>query len=714
MPDYPTLDLCFLAPDIALATLNTPDRAVNLLTLETLGELTCLLDDLEKQGAYGLIIRSAKPNTFVVGTDLTALARRMAAGSNRVAERCDRGRAALSRLSDGSVVTVAAIDGVCLGAGAELAAWCDFRIVTDSPKTQIGFPEVRLGLIPGWGGTVRLPSLVGLGNAVDLITSGRPVDARRAVAIGLADDICASDQLQDTALRLLQTSRSDNRPIEDRRRQDTRLQMPSAEVELLIDATGNEIRSRTQDRYPAPLAALGVLAKRPTHEAAEAGFAESQAFSRLFGSPVNRALLNVFFLTDRNKRDRGADGRVDPEPARSLGVLGAGIMGQSVAAAAIKSGVPTKITDASSEAIQHAIPAAIEESIYNPVTRSDDPELAPRHAALLSPAATTDQLADCDLIIEAIVENLEVKRQVFQRLEPQLAEHAVLASNTSTIPIAQLAECLDSPSRMCGIHFFNPVKKMRLVEVIRAPQTSDRTIATAVAFAKGTGKMPVVVNDGPGFLVNRLLMPYLNESFELLSEGISVQEVDDAAVHFGMPMGPLALCDMIGLDTALYAGRYMWEAFPDRVHPSPILPAMVKRGRLGWKNGLGFFAYDKDGSNARPDPAAEKIIETYLRNPRPLNREQIQQRLFLPVLLEATRSLTEGIVRDCRDVDTGVIFALGFPRFRGGLMFWADTIGNAQILEMLKPWEPLGARMQPTEMLLELAREKRAFYAPLD
>jgi len=299
---------------------------------------------------------------------------------------------------------------------------------------------------------------------------------------------------------------------------------------------------------------------------------------------------------------------------------------------------------------------------------------------------------------------------VLADIERAVAPDAIIATNTSTNPIAKLAEALAEPSRFCGMHFFNPVRKMRLVEIVRGVQTQDRTVATAVAHAKRIGKMPVVVNDGPGFLVNRLLSPYLQEAIALLCEGVPMDDIEAAALAFGMPLGPFALYDMVGLDTCALCGKIMWQAFPDRVVASPVLGAMVKSGRLGQKSGRGFFQYDNKRKRPEPDPTLTAFLQIYLSPRRVMSPEAIMDRLFLPMLLEATRVLEAGIVRDPRDVDLGMIFGLGFPTEKGGLLYWADTVGAARIVERLKPLAHLGARMRPTELLLDLARHGKHFY----
>ncbi len=321
------------------------------------------------------------------------------------------------------------------------------------------------------------------------------------------------------------------------------------------------------------------------------------------------------------------------------------------------------------------------------------------------------EYSGCDLVVEAIIENAAAKRDLYQRLEPLLPDHAILATNTSTIPIAELAEGLARPELFLGVHFFNPVRKMKLVELIRGPRTSDQTVATAVAYAKRLGKSPVVVKDGPGFLVNRLLIPYMIEALQLLSEGVPIDAIERAAKSFGMPMGPLTLYDMVGLDTAEHAGRIMIDAFPDRLHASPILAAMLAAGRMGRKNGKGFFDYQNKKGKAAPDPAVEQLLDAHrTAGDTPPSRDQLTDRLFLPMLQEATLILQEGLVRDPRDIDLSLIFGLGFPPFRGGLLFWADRQGATSIVNRLESLVHLGERFEPAEMLRRLASQGGVFY----
>jgi 3-hydroxyacyl-CoA dehydrogenase/enoyl-CoA hydratase/3-hydroxybutyryl-CoA epimerase/3-hydroxyacyl-CoA dehydrogenase/enoyl-CoA hydratase/3-hydroxybutyryl-CoA epimerase/enoyl-CoA isomerase len=706
------VSLSMLEPDVALLTFDLPDKSANVLSAAVLGELSEQLDALaERADLQGLILASGKPGTFIAGADLREFVASLDLPAAEVEQLCHRGQQLFTRLSQTPFLTVAAIDGVCLGGGAELASWCDRRVVSHQPKTEIGFPEVKLGLIPGWGGTARLPRLIGLGNAVEMITGGESVDVETARALGLTDDVVSAEHLLDAALRMVRAERQSGDYLRDRERWSGPISISETELGFLGVTASAMIRSQTKGRYPAPDAALEVMLEGAGLDVEQACRVEAKALAGLFGSPVNRALLNVFFLTDRNKKDRGIEAaQLQPREVRRVGVIGAGIMGYSIAAANLRRGMPVAITDASSAALHEGMRKALDEAAYDKKLKGPDPQRIAEIAAGFNMATVDAELDGCDVLIEAVVEKAEVKREIFARLEPRLAPDAILASNTSTIPITRLAQDLAQPERFCGIHFFNPVRKMKLVEVIRGARTDDQTVATAVAYAKRIGKMPIVVNDGPGFLVNRLLFPYMHEALLLLCEGADMDEIERAAKSFGMPLGPLELYDMVGIDTAALAGRVMWEAFPERVVPSPVLGAMARTGRLGQKSGRGFFSYQNKRRRPEPDPTFPRFFDVYIDQRTTFSRDELTNRLFMPMLLEATRVLEENIARDPRDIDLGMIFGLGFPPYKGGLMFWADTLGPNEILRRLEPLESIGARGRPTQMLLDMARHGGKFY----
>ncbi|GMQ80064.1 MAG: fatty acid oxidation complex subunit alpha FadB [Planctomycetia bacterium] len=712
MAQQQTLTLSMLEPDIAVLTFDQPGTSANVLSRDVLGELETHLNTLdERSDLAGLILRSAKPGMFIAGADIREFLAGLGAPRDEIIQMAQRGQQLFGRLARCNYVTVAAIDGVCVGGGSEMSMWCDRRIMTTGRKTQYGFPEVKLGLFPGWGGTSRMPRMIGLSNAVELIAGGESIDGKAAYKLGLASNVVEPEQLEAAAVREIRAEQESGQYRTDRERWAGPLPIGETELAYLGATASAYIQQQTKGHYPAPLAALEVMMEACSAGIDEACRIEAEGFADLFGTPINRALINVFFLTDRNKKDKGID--ADGVEARKIGsvaVIGAGIMGQGIAAANVKRKIPVVLADASSDALTTGVQKVLEEVSYNRAIKGPDAERAVAFAPLIRGTATDAELAGSDLVIEAVVENPQVKKELFARLEPQLGGQTILASNTSTIPIEKMAEGLAHPERFCGIHFFNPVRKMPLVEVIRGPKTDARTVATAVAFAKALGKSPIVVQDGPGFLVNRLLLPYMNEALELVLAGAELNQVDRVAKQFGMPMGPITLFDVVGIDTAMHAGRVMYEAFPDRVVASELLTAFFKAGRLGQKSGAGFFAYGGKSSRGSADPDADKLIKERRRGDESFTAELITQRLFLPMIVEATRVLEDKIVRNVRDVDLGLIFGIGFPPFKGGLLFWADTIGADKVVEQLKPFESLGKRFEPTEMLLEMARSGGKFY----
>jgi 3-hydroxyacyl-CoA dehydrogenase/enoyl-CoA hydratase/3-hydroxybutyryl-CoA epimerase/3-hydroxyacyl-CoA dehydrogenase/enoyl-CoA hydratase/3-hydroxybutyryl-CoA epimerase/enoyl-CoA isomerase len=712
MSSAPYLKLSFPEPDVALLVFDDPAKSANVLSRNVLEEFDAHLIELEKKkDLKGLVIASAKPGIFIAGADLREFAAAKSVTHADVVEIATRGRSLFERLSKCKFATVAAIDGMCVGGGAELAMWCDRRLMSDSPKAQYGFPEVKLGMFPGWGGTARVPRMVGLSNAVELISSGESIDGRAATLMGLATDCVPSEKLQQAAIDLVRVEQKTGDYLKDRTRWSRPIDMDDTELAFLGATANAYIQQQTKGQYPAPIAALELMLGAAGSDLATACQMEADAFADIFGTPINRALINVFFLTDRNKKDPGVgNDNIKPEKISTVGIFGAGIMGSGIAAACIKRSLPTTISDVAPEALAKGVQKALEEASYDKAIKGSAPDKLLKLVPLLNATSVDAEFAACDLVIEVVVERPDIKKKLYERIEPQLKPGAILASNTSAISIGMLAQGLKNPDRFVGIHFFNPVRQMPLVEVIRGPKTSDATVATAVAFAKSLGKSPIVVQDGPGFLVNRLLLPYMNEALELLADGVDMKHIEGAAKDFGMPMGPLTLYDVVGLDTALNAGKVMHEAFPDRISNSKVLEAMVAAGRLGQKTGMGFYKYGEKKDRGEPDPTLADVLKPIVKGATKLSKQQITERLFLPMVLEATRILDEKLVRDVRDVDLGLIFGIGFPPFKGGLLFWADTLGSAKLVEMLKPYEGLGPRYAVTPMLAAMAKENRKFY----
>lgn len=706
---------------IALLTLDQPGRSANILSASVLTEFEDRLNEIDARAdARGLIILSAKPGIYIAGADLTEFAASVDHPAEEIIALSRKGQELFARLAKSSYPTIAAIDGLCVGGGLEMAVWCDRRIVTDSPATQLAFPEVKLGLFPGWGGTARTPRMIGLANAVEIVTGGENIAPFEALKLGLADDLVSNHpamqnvegaSLQAAAIRMVNREQESGNWLSDRKRWSEPIKQSETELAFLGATASALIQQKTKGHYPAPMAALELMIEASLLDLEAACVAEAEAFAPLFGSPVNRSLLNVFFLNDRAKKQGS---KSDPtSPIQSATVIGAGIMGQGIAAANIKRGLPVQLSDARPEALQHGIANTVREASYNKLTRSTDPELAVQRASQITPLADPARAAECDVVIEAIIEQEDIKRELFAKLESTLGDKTILCSNTSTIPITKLAEGLQHPERFCGLHFFNPVRKMPLIEVIRGEKTSDETIARMVNYSRQLGKTPIVVNDGPGFLVNRLLMPYMNEAAMMVGEGVNPKEIDKVAKRFGMPMGPIELHDVVGLDTCLHAGRVLHAAMSDRVEPAPIIEPLVKAGRLGQKNGKGFFDYmpTKPGKPPRPVPSAQLIAITKQLGMRSAaDGLSASDRLLMPMLLEATRAVEEGIAENVRDVDLALILGIGFPPHRGGLFHWADQLGADAILERLKPLEPLGKRFEPTAMLLDAAKQGKRFY----
>ena len=726
---FRTLEIERLDDGTGVIAFHVPEHAQNVLTGEVLEELSAALDLLDSgPPPPALVLRSAREGSFFAGADLARLERLHTLPATEIEQLCAAGRRVFARLSSRPWPSLALIDGVCLGGGLELALACDFRIVADGERTLLGFPEVKLGLLPGWGGSVRLARLIGPGAAVELAASGESVTAAAATRLGLADACVAPAAALASALHLASSAIASKLHVARRLRLEGPVDLVDEEREFLEATSAAVIMGRGGGHYPAPPAILETILAGAATSAREAEVLESRAFARLARSEVSRQLIRVFRLGERNRRDTGLDdgprsggGQAGEPPAARTrpAVIGAGIMGAGIAASHLRGGFDVTLVDVQAEALAARVGEILDEASWDRAAKQVDPARARALAGRLHTTTRMAAIAGCDLVIESVLERAAVKRQVLMEIERTVGPATVIATNTSTNPIARLAEPLADPGRFCGIHFFNPVRRMTLVEVIRGPATSDATVAVAVAHVKRLGKCPIVVKDSPGFLVNRILMPYLHESVEMLREGVDPRRIDRVARGFGMPMGPLELYDMIGLDTAFYAGLVLSDAYGDRIEASPLIPALVKSTRLGCKSGAGFYRYAPESAagTARgrrpriegPDEAVERLIRPYALPPRPTTDATIRDRLLLPMLLEALRVLEEGIVRDGRDVDLAVIHALGFPAFRGGLLAWGDSLGAAEVVRRLEPLADLGVRMQPTRRLRDMAAAGERF-----
>ncbi len=704
------LRLDFVQASIARITYDQPGSRANTLNQGVQTEFENILVELENTpDLQGLIFCSGKPGMFIAGADL----RELAALTPSAADARDltlRGLKFIGRFEKLPCPTVALIDGGCMGGGTELALAMDYRLAGSHPKCEIGLPETKIGIIPGWGGTQRMPRLIGPSLAAELICSGEPVKAQRAREIGLVWDAVPSEKILDEALRLLVWSRESGEWKRIRVKKQQPIGLSEDQHQYTFGVARAQVLAKTKGQFPAPLAALDAIAKGCNLTLEEGLKVETDHFLPLVGSTISRNLIAIFFMNQRLTKDPGvADPSVKPREVARVGVIGGGIMGSGIVGAHLRKGIATTMIDVSPQALQKGV-ASITKVMQSRIDigRATQGDLV-SVLGLLNTTQAYSQLADHDVVIEAVVESEEIKTKLYLELQDVLPPDAILASNTSTISITRMASAAKNPENFAGLHFFNPVDRMQLVEVIRGEKTSDQTVVTLVALAKRIGKTPIVVKDCPGFLVNRILFPYLNEAMVLLEEGADPRLLDRAASEFGMPMGPITLSDMVGLDTALYAGLVVNRAFADRAKDTKILAELVAAGRLGQKSGAGFYSYAK-GSRGIDDPAFAAILEKCRTAKRTFSTEELRDRLFLPMLVEASLVLTEGIVRDPADVDMGLILGIGFPPQHGGLLRWADTEGLKKTLARLANYESLGKRFHPTEQMRQLASIGKGFF----
>jgi 3-hydroxyacyl-CoA dehydrogenase / enoyl-CoA hydratase / 3-hydroxybutyryl-CoA epimerase / enoyl-CoA isomerase len=697
---------------IGLVTFDVPEKKVNTLSREVLEELAGLVAKLEKKaGLRGLLLKSAKHGQFIAGADLNELAAMSYASPEQVAGLLASGHQLFTSVSRLPFPMVALIDGGCLGGGTELALTMDERLVSTAAQTQISLPEVQLGLLPGWGGTQRLPRLIGLNAGIEMVCASEVVPAKKAVALGFAFDAVPPERLVDEGRRLIEHLNKGGQWQARREKLRGPLGLNPDQMQFAFAVAEGAIKGKTKGQYPAPLVALKAIREGCNLPLEEGLKVEQKAFRELHGSPIMANLIGIFFMKNRLARDPGVgDSSVKPREVKRIGVTGAGLMGAGIVAANARSNIPTAMVDVDDARIMDGLNRAQDVVMSRIKIGRAAPKDMASMLAHISTSTSPRIFADCDVVIEAVTENEAIKKEVYKGLAQVLRADAILASNTSTISITRMAEWAPHAENFVGMHFFNPVDRMELVEIIRGAKTSDETVATMVALAKRIRKTPIVVNDCPGFLVNRVLFPYMNEGLRLLHDGASMEAVDRAATKFGMPMGPMALTDLVGLQTACFAGKLLAHEYPDRAATSPILEEMLKASPPDGKSVLKFYTNEGKRSRPQPNPAVLAIIAKHKSGDKPMTEDEITERLFLPMLLEATRVLEEKIVREPADVDMGLILGIGFPPFKGGILRWCDSQGAAAVVEKLARYAPLGKRFEPTESLVALAKTGGAFY----
>lgn len=686
-----------------------PGTEVNVLTTENLTELKDLLKGLAaRTDLEALIITSAKSRFFIAGADIKEI--------NGIHTREDafrkaeQGKEVFLLLENLKFPTVAVINGACLGGGYELALSCTFRVASFSPHVKIGLPEVNLGILPGFGGSIRLPRLLGLLKAMPLILAGKIVSAEDALKNGMVDKLFPEKTLRAEAFCYAKAAASKGgRKSRKPRKKDlmTKIFEDTAPGRAFVfQKARKDVLAKSKGFYPAPLEIIELLRKTCGSASPEAYRLESEHFANLGTTGVSKSLIKVFFMSEKYKKHAWTGAKVQPREVRKCGVLGAGVMGGGIAQLVSARDIPVRVKDLNEKALGGALKEAA--SIYKGALKRRRLKKADveRKMNLISTGVTDQGLGNCDVIIEAVVEDLKIKQKVFHDISTRIRPEAILVSNTSSLPVTQMAAVSKNPERVAGLHFFNPVHRMPLVEVIRAEQTSDETLERVIQFARGLGKTVIVAKDAPGFLVNRLLLPYMNEAAYLLEEGLSPETIDRIAETFGMPMGPVELVDQVGIDVGYKVAHVLHEAFGERMKVASILEEVKAKGLLGKKSGKGFYLHE--GKKRRVNP--EVKIGTH---PRPVTEEDALKRMIYIMINEAARCLEEKVIDSASTVDIGMIMGTGFPPFRGGLLNYADSVGAAKIVSDLQRFakEVNAARFAPCAYLEQLASQGKGFYA---
>lgn len=679
------------------------------LTLKELGEATSVIGESD---ARGVIFSSAK-STFIVGADITEFTSLFATGPEAIRPWIGRANEVFNAIEDLSVPTVAAINGVALGGGFELALSADYRVALDS--ALVGFPEVKLGILPGFGGTVRLPRLIGPEKAIAWISQGTHFSPKVAVAERALDAIVADDDLIAAAERMIEDCLSGSLDYLAQRGIKTSPVPEKPEViATLFAAAKPQVLKASGANYPAPLTAVETMERGVLESRAGALAEEHEGFIQLAGTKTAANLVQMF-LNDQFLASKSRALSKGVPVISKAAVLGAGIMGGGIAYQSALRGTPIAMKDIAQAGLDLGMKEA-QTLVAKQVKRGKmTTESADKIIGSITPTLAYEDLVGAELVVEAVVENENVKKSVLAELESVVADDVIIATNTSTISVDSLATALKKPERFCGMHFFNPVPLMPLVEVIRGQETSKETIASTVAYAKALGKTPIVVNNCPGFLVNRILFPYFGAFSTLVHEGADFRQIDRVMEEFGWPMGPAYLLDVVGIDTAVHAQAVMASGFARmELGFESAIDKLYAQGDLGQKSGRGFYEYvvDENGrASKQPNPEIDALIAGVSAERRSFSDSEIRDRLMLALCLETVRCLEDGIVETAIEADMGLVLGLGFPKFRGGALRFIDQLGLAEFCKLADSYAHLGSMVAPTAKLREMADAKRSFYS---
>lgn len=681
-------------------------KSMTTLDVETMTELLAIVENINSQAKdlKGVIFFSHIRNCFLAGADIGLIAS-MTTESD-AADKAEQGQNVYNHIEDLPIPTIACVDGVCLGGGLELALSCSVILASSSTKTQIGLPEVKLGLIPGFGGTYRLPRRIGLPNALDMILTGKTLKGDKAKRLGLVNEVYPSENLLAKAPGFF------NYKEKSLSLKETLTELATENFvtrKIIFQKVRESVLKKTNGFYQAPLKILdvmdsGMMKGRTSYLASEA-----QAFGELAISEQSKNLQHVYFMSEAAKKYQGTPATKKLPDLQRGAALGAGTMGGGIAWLMADAGMFPLMKDLTTDALNLGLKQSSQNFMGALKRKKITPEEFERKQRSITAQLDFSGFKKVDLLIEAVVENMEIKKKVFAEVENYVTDEALLTSNTSSLSVEEMSKALVHPERFAGLHFFNPVHLMPLVEIIVHSKVAPETVEALYKWCLKVKKTPVVVKDGPGFLVNRILMPYLNEAGYLLEEGVSLKDLDQAALNFGMPMGPCRLLDEVGIDVGVKVAKIMHDGLGERAHPSKFSQKLLEKNFLGRKNSKGFYLYDEKGKVTGANSELEELLPTEKKK---MSEADIQMRLFLPMINEAAFILQDKIVTNASAVDLGLIFGIGFPPFRGGLLRYADFEGLDKILEALNHFANSvdKDRYKASSYLVELVESKMTFY----
>jgi 3-hydroxyacyl-CoA dehydrogenase / enoyl-CoA hydratase / 3-hydroxybutyryl-CoA epimerase len=704
---------------VANLVFDLPNEKVNKLSAPVLSELEKALNVIDGNKAIRvLLITSEKKDIFIAGADINEI--KDLYDPKDALEKVSRGQNILTKIAQLKIPTISVINGACLGGGLELALACKYRIAIANPKTLLGLPEVNLGIIPGFGGTQRLPKLVGLQESLKIILSGKAIDAKKSFKIGLVDDIIREEFLEEKLSHFVsEIIKSGEENIYLEKRKSERKKRFIFESLLggrfvIFYLASKDLYEKTKGQYPAPFYALEVIKKTYNRTYGMRGFkTELTAFCELVVGETSKNLIEIFFTNEALKKDSGVENEVAALEVRKAGLLGAGIMGGGIAWLFANNNIDIRIKDITQGAIALGYNQIVK--VFNQLKkiRKITPEQANMKIAKVSAGVDFVGFSSVDLVVEAVVENMAVKKRILAEAETQVRENTIIASNTSSLSISEMASALKNPERFAGMHFFNPVNRMPLVEVIRGEKTSDQAISTIVKLSKKMGKTPIVVKDVAGFLVNRILLPYMNEAAYLLQEGGEIKQIDNIIEQFGMPMGPFILADVVGIDVGVKVSHSLFESYGSRMAVAGILDEIYNNHKelLGKKSGKGFYLHPSSKENPEIESILYNLRKAKNLHPIHIHEVEILDRCILTMVNEAAKCLEEGVVKNARYLDMAMIMGTGFPAFRGGVLRYADSRGIKDVVSRLQELNKKhGERFIVSKLLLEMAENGRKFY----